>query len=135
MLAAESNAHILLGVCPACTRDDCTRYSARAPHRTVILPEAHTEKLSRPTPVPHIVTATATRTQAKLLPIESGGRSMGCHVATTWRLHGHRFHGVLVTLGKKLYSTWLSDIVYFSTRYLTRGSVMYRINTDKAAPK
>jgi hypothetical protein len=100
MLAAGSSAHILLGVCPARTRDDCTRYSARAHSRTVTLPEAPPETLiSRPTPVCHLVTATTTRppTQAKLSPIEGGGRSMGCHVATAGRLHAHRFHGVLVT--------------------------------------
>jgi hypothetical protein len=91
MLAAGSSAHILLGVRPARTRNDCTRYSARAHNCTV---EAQPEALGGPTPVPHVVTPTAARTpkQAKLLPaIEGGGRSMGCHVATAGRLHGHRF--------------------------------------------
>jgi hypothetical protein len=97
MLAAGSSPHILLGVCSARTRDDCTRHSARAHNRTVMLPEAHPETFSGPTPVPHVVTATTTRppTQAKLLPIEGGGRFMGCHLATAGRLHCHRFHGIL----------------------------------------
>jgi len=96
MLAAGSSAHILLGVCPARTRDDCTRYSARAHKRTVKLPETHPETLG-PTPLFRVVTATTTPTQAKLLPIEGGEKSMGCHVAIAWCLHGHRFRGVLVT--------------------------------------
>ena len=99
MLATGSSAHILLGVCPARTRDDCTRYSAHAHHRAVMLSEAHPETLGRLT-VSHVVTATTARppTQAKQLPIEvGGGRSVGCHVASTGRLHGYRFHFVLVT--------------------------------------
>jgi hypothetical protein len=94
MPTARPSAHILLGVCPARTCDDCTRYSARAHNRTV--PEAPPETLIGPTPV---LTATTTRppTQAKLSPIEGGGRSMVCHVATVGHLHSHRFHGILVT--------------------------------------
>jgi hypothetical protein len=49
MLAAGSSAHILLGLCPTRTRDDCTRYSTRTHNRTVMLPEAHPETLSGPT--------------------------------------------------------------------------------------
>lgn len=92
MLAAGSSVHLLLGVCPARTRDDCTRYSPHAHKRTVILPEAQPEALSRPTPVSPVVTATTARPpmQAKLLRIEGAGRSVGCHVATAGRLHGHR---------------------------------------------
>jgi hypothetical protein len=96
MLAAGSSAHILLGLCPARTRDDCIRYSARAHNRTVMLPEAHSETLSGPSPVSHVAIATRPPTQAKLSPIEGGERSMGCHLAAAGRLHGHRFHGILV---------------------------------------
>ena len=61
MFAARSSAHILLGVCPARTRNECSCYSARAHDRTVMLPEAHLETLSGPTPVSHVITATTTR--------------------------------------------------------------------------
>jgi hypothetical protein len=62
-------------------------------------PEAPPETLSGPTPVYHVVTVTTARplTQAKLPPIEGGGRYMGCHLAAAGRLHSHRFHGVLET--------------------------------------
>ena len=72
--------------------------TARAHHRTVMLPEAHPETLTGLTAISHVVTATTTRspTQAKL-PIEDGRRSVGCQVATAGRLYGHRFHCALVT--------------------------------------
>ena len=89
MLTAGSSAHILLGLCPARTRDDCTRCSARVHNRTVILPEAHSQTLSGPTPVFNVATTPHVPTHAKILPF--GGGTMGCHVATPGRLHSHRF--------------------------------------------
>jgi hypothetical protein len=61
--------------------------------------QKHTQKRSLElTAISHVVTATTTRSpmQAKL-PIEDGRRSVGYHVATAGRLHGHRFHCALVT--------------------------------------
>jgi len=119
---------------PARTRDDCTRYSARAHNCTVMLPEAPPETLSGPTSVSHVITATTARplTQAKLSPIEGGGRYMGCHLSTAGRLHGHRFHGILVTCST-IYLAFKhrSRLVYFSMQCLVDGPVMYRCNVDK----
>ena len=115
MLAPRSSVHIPLGVCPARTRHDCTRCSARAHHRTIALPEAHPKALSRAAPVSHVTATTIRAPTQRKLP-ESGRRHMGRHVAAARRLHGHRPHDVLVGLAMSSFGTKIT--LFYSFMYV-----------------